>query len=104
MTRARLAAALVVALAVAVHAPSLGGSFLLDDGVQIYKNRAVTAGAPLWGWFLDRGTTSSRADYNTRIYRPLRNLAFRAVVLLVGVRPIAFGVANIALYAAAALL
>ena len=103
MTRARLAAALVVALAVAVHAPSLGGSFLLDDGVQIYKNRAVTAGAPLSAWFLDRGTTSSRADYNTRIYRPLRNLAFRAVVLVAGVRPLAFGVVNLALYALSAL-
>ncbi|HEX4457850.1 MAG TPA: hypothetical protein VIA18_07755, partial [Polyangia bacterium] len=34
----------------------------------------------------------------------LRNLAFRAVVIAGGVRPIAFGIANIALYAAAALL
>ena len=95
---------MIVALAVAVHAGSVGGSFLLDDGVQIYKNRAVTRGAPLSAYFLDRGTTSSRADYNTRIYRPLRNLAFRAVVLAAGVRKLAFGVINLALYAGSALL
>ncbi|HWE28221.1 MAG TPA: hypothetical protein VHB97_09480, partial [Polyangia bacterium] len=104
MGPSRLVAALLVALAVVVHAPTLGHRFLVDDGVQIFKNRAVTAGAPFAGYFLDRDTTSSRADYNTRIYRPLRNLAFRAVVIAGGVRPIAFGIANIALYAAAALL
>jgi tetratricopeptide (TPR) repeat protein len=104
MTRSRLTAALLVALAVAVHAPSLRHPFLLDDGVQIFKNPAVTAGAPLAAYFFDRETTSSRPDYNTRIYRPLRNLAFRAVVRIAGVRPLAFGVANLALYAIAALL
>lgn len=104
MGRSRLAAALLVALAVAVHAPTLGHRFLLDDGVQIFKNPAVTAGAPLAAYFLDRSTTSSRADYNTRIYRPLRNLAFRAVVIVGGVRPLAFGLANLALYAGSALL
>ncbi len=104
MGRPRLTAALLVTLAVAVHAPTLGHRFLLDDGVQIFKNRAVTAGAPIAAYFLDRNTTSSRADYNTRIYRPLRNLAFRGVVIVGGVRPVAFGVANLGLYAAAALL
>ncbi|HEX6837494.1 MAG TPA: hypothetical protein VF334_13030 [Polyangia bacterium] len=104
MIRSRLAAALIVALAVAVHAPTVRHRFLLDDGVQIFKNRAVTEGAPLAAYFVDRSTTSSRADYNTRIYRPLRNLAFRAVVLVGGVRPLAFGVANLLLYALAALL
>ncbi|HEX4459142.1 MAG TPA: hypothetical protein VIA18_14290, partial [Polyangia bacterium] len=71
MGPSRLVAALLVALAVVVHAPTLGHRFLVDDGVQIFKNRAVTAGAPFAGYFLDRDTTSSRADYNTRIYRPL---------------------------------
>jgi tetratricopeptide (TPR) repeat protein/uncharacterized membrane protein len=102
--RSPLAAALLMALAVAVHAPTLGHRFLLDDGVQIFKNPAVTAGAPFGAYFLDRDTTSSRADYNTRIYRPLRNLAFRGVVLVGGVRPLAFGLANLALYVIAALL
>ncbi len=104
MARSRLAAALTVALAVTVQAPTLGHRFVLDDGVQIFKNRAVTDGAPLAAYFLDRDTTSSRADYNTRVYRPLRNLAFRAVVVVGGVRPLAFGLANLALYALAALL
>ena len=104
MIRSWLAAALLVALAVAVHAPGVRHRFVLDDGVQIFKNRAVTDGAPLAAYFLDRSTTSSRADYNTRIYRPLRNLAFRAVVLVAGVRPLAFGVVDLALYALAALL
>jgi tetratricopeptide (TPR) repeat protein len=97
-------ATLLVALAVALHAPTLGHRFLLDDGVQIYRNPAVTRGAPLSAYFLDRETTSSRPDYNTRIYRPLRNLAFRVVVLLGGVRPIAFGLANLLCYALATLL
>ena len=100
----RRSPALLVLLAVALHAPTLGHRFLLDDGVQIYKNPAVTAGAPLGAYSLDRDTTSSRPDYNTRIYRPLRNLAFRAVVRIGGVRPLAFGVANLVLYALATLL
>ncbi|MGZ3427227.1 MAG: hypothetical protein ACXVCV_11295 [Polyangia bacterium] len=104
MARSRLAALALVALAVAVHAPTLGHRFLLDDGVQIFRNRAVTAGAPLAAFLLDRGTTSSRPDYNTRIYRPLRNYAFRLIVRVGGVRPIAFGLANLACYAIATLL
>lgn len=104
MLRPRLAASALVALAVAVHAPTLGHHFLFDDGVQIFRNRAVTAGVPLAAYFLDRDTTSSRAEYNTRIYRPLRNLAFRGVVVVGGVRPIAFGLCNLAAYAGAALL
>ena len=102
MIRSRLPAALLVALAVAVHAPGVSHRFVVDDGVQIFRNRAVTDGAPLAAWFFDRSTTSSRADYNTRIYRPLRNLAFRAVVRLGGVRPLAFGLANLLSYALAA--
>lgn len=97
----RLTLALLVALAVATHARTLDHRFLLDDGVQIFKNRAVTHGSPLAAYFFDRDTTSSRPDYNTRIYRPLRNLAFRAVVVVAGVRPLAFAIANLALYALA---
>lgn len=104
MIRSRLPAALLVALAVAAHAPGVSHRFVVDDGVQIFRNRAVTDGAPLAAFFFDRSTTSSRADYNTRIYRPLRNLAFRAVVRLAGVRPLAFGLANLLSYALAALL
>ena len=104
MIRARLPAALLVALAVAVHAPMLGHGFTFDDGVQIYKNPAVTDGVPLWRYFLDRETGSQRAEYNARIYRPLRNLSLRLVTVIGGVRPVAYGLANLALYAIAALL
>ena len=55
MIRSRLPAALLVALAVAVHAPTLGHRFLLDDGVQIFKNRAVTDGAPRWRGIVEEG-------------------------------------------------
>ncbi len=97
-------AALLVLLSTGLHASSIVHPFLLDDGVQIFRNPAVTAGAPLAAYFLDRETTSSRPDYNTRIYRPMRNLAFRAIVTIAGVRPLAFGIANLLLYGAAVLL
>ena len=96
---------MIVALAVTVHATSLGHPFEFDDGVQIAKNPAVTSGAPSFGaYFFDRDTISSRAEYNTRIYRPLRTLSFRAVARVAGVRPLAFGLANLGAYALAALL
>jgi len=97
-------ALLVVALAIVVHAPSLRYPFLLDDGVQIFKNPAVTAGAPLGAYFFDRETTSSKPDYNRVSWRPLRTLAFRALVLAGGVRRLPIALANLALYAMAALL
>jgi tetratricopeptide (TPR) repeat protein len=97
------AALAIVAGVIAIYASSLSHPFLLDDDVQIVENPAVTRGAPLSAYFLDAGTTSTRADYNTRIYRPLRNLGFRAVARVGGVRPIAFGVANLALYVLAVL-
>jgi protein O-mannosyl-transferase len=97
-------AALLLALAVAVHAPMLGHRFLLDDGVFIYKNPAVTRGAPLSRFLFDRETTSSRSDYNTRIYRPLRNWAFRVIAVVGGIRPLAYGLANLMAYLAATLL
>ncbi len=86
-----------------LYAPLVDHPFLFDDAVQIYENPAVTQGAPIRAYFFDRNTTSSRADYNTRIYRPLRNLGFRAIAVAAGssraeLRPLAFGVANLALY------
>ena len=104
MSRSRLSAALLVALAVAVHAPALRDRFLLDDGVQIFENHAVTAGAPLAAYFFDRDATSARADYNRVSWRPLRTLAFRALVVVGGVRRLPFALANLGLYAVAALL
>ncbi|MEO6952927.1 MAG: hypothetical protein ABI321_14065 [Polyangia bacterium] len=71
----------VVALiaSAAVYAPWLDNDFIWDDFVQISDNPAVTSGVPLSRWFTDRETTSTRADYNTRIWRPLRGVAMRAV-------------------------
>lgn len=85
----------------ALYAPSLGHPFLLDDAVQITENPAVMEGASLRAYLLDPSTTSTRADYNTRIWRPARQVAYRALVVLGGgkARPLVFGIANLALYA-----
>ena len=95
--------ALVVGVA-ALYAPCIDHPFLFDDAVQITENPSVTRGAALRAYFVDPSTTSSRADYNTRIYRPLRQLAFRAVVVAGGVNARAFGVANLLLYALSTVL
>jgi Tfp pilus assembly protein PilF len=42
---------------------------------------------PVWRYFTDRTTTSTRPEYNTRIYRPLRNLALRGLWRLSDVAP-----------------
>ena len=104
--RARNLVAVAVLLGTAaLYAPFVDHPFLFDDAVQIYENPAVTRGAPLAAFFFDRDTTSSRPDYNTRIYRPLRNLGFRAIAVVAGtsvagLRPLPYGVANLALYLA----
>jgi hypothetical protein len=100
----RLVPVALVALAVAIHAPTFAHEFVLDDGVMIVRNPAVTRGAPLSAYFLDRETTSSRPDYNTRIWRPLRAIAMRLVVAVAGVRPIGFAVVNLLLYVLSALM
>jgi len=58
-------------------------------------------GASLRAYFLDPSTTSTRADYNTRIWRPARQLAYRALIVVGGgkARPLVFGLANLLLYA-----
>jgi tetratricopeptide (TPR) repeat protein len=96
---------LVVLAATLTHVTTVDHPWVIDDGVQISENPAVTKGAPLGAYFFDKSTTSTRLDYNTRIYRPLRNAAFRAVVVLSrGARPLAFGLCNLVLYAATAVL
>lgn len=64
----------------------------------------MTRGAPLADYFFDRRTTASRADFTWQSYRPVRTVAFRALVAAFGVRPLPFGVANLALYAVAIVL
>jgi tetratricopeptide (TPR) repeat protein len=102
--RLRVAALVVVLAAVLPHLGTLDHDWVVDDPVQISENRAVVDGAPFRAFFFDRSTTSARADYNTRIYRPLRNVAFRGLVAAFGARPLVLGVSNLLLYALASLL
>ncbi|MSP58980.1 MAG: tetratricopeptide repeat protein [Myxococcales bacterium] len=92
-------AGLIVVGALALYAPSVGHPFVIDDFAYIAENQAVTSGAPLRDYFLERATTAGDAHLATQSYRPLRTLAFRAVVRTFGLRPVAFGWANRALYA-----
>ncbi len=75
----------------------------MDDGVQITKNPAVTHGAPLAAYFVDKATIASRVDYRTW-YRPIRTVAFRAIAAGFGLSPRAYGAANLVLYALCVLL
>ncbi len=100
----RTAALLLVALEAALYAPSLADSFVIDDGVYIVENPAVTRGAPLRDDFLDPATTSSDPALRTQVYRPLRTLGFRALARLFGVRPAPFRVANLVGYALSTVL
>ena len=95
------AVAAVIAVAAALYVPSLGHDFVVDDAYYIGDNDAVTRGAPLAAYFFDRSTTASRADFTWQSYRPVRTIAFRALVAAFGVRPLPFGVANLVLYAVA---
>ncbi len=79
MLRRHWALVLVLVTTAAVYAPWLDHEFIWDDFVQISENPAVRDGVPLARYFVDRETTSTRTDYNTRIYRPLRNVAFRVL-------------------------
>ncbi|HEX9104690.1 MAG TPA: hypothetical protein VF997_20910, partial [Polyangia bacterium] len=88
----------------ALYLPSLGHDFVIDDVYYIADNAAVTDGAPLADYFVDRRTTASRADFTWQSYRPVRTVAFRALAAAFGVRPLPFGVANLALYAVAVAL
>ncbi|MDB4970757.1 MAG: hypothetical protein JWN44_6446 [Myxococcales bacterium] len=90
-------------MATVPYLPTLGHDFVMDDGVQITKNPAVTQSAPLSAYFLDKATIASRADYRVW-YRPIRTVGFRAVAALGGVRPVSYGVTNLALYALCAIL
>ena len=91
-----------------VYTPWLDDDFIWDDSVQIAENPAVTQGVPLARWFTDRETTSIRPDYNTRIWRPLRGIAMRAVWRLSDATPMhrtrVFHGVNLLLYLVGAVL
>ncbi len=96
--------ALLVVGIFALYAGTLSFEFVIDDQAQIAANPAVVEGRPLGAYFFDRTTTSTVADYNSRIYRPLRNLALRGIVKIAGIRSFAFGLANLVCYALSTLL
>lgn len=101
--RGRALALLVpVALAVAVHARSLGHGFMSDDAKLVLENPQITAGAPLGvllgtDWF-DTGH-ADRIGY----YRPLVKLSLRATYAIAGARPWAYHAGNVLAHAAAVL-
>ena len=94
----------LAALAAALYGPRLGHPFVTDDAIYIVENPAVVEGVPLAAYFTDRATVASNPDFQWQSWRPLRTLAFRAVVKLAGLRPLAFGIANLVLYVGGALL
>lgn len=73
----RVTLGLLLLVAAAVYVPWTSHEFIWDDFVQITENPAVRRGVPLAQYFTDRETTSTRPDYNERIYRPLRSIFFR---------------------------
>jgi Flp pilus assembly protein TadD len=102
--RAFIAAVVLIAVAATLpYLPTLGHDFIMDDGVQITKNPAVTQGAPVAAYFVDKATIASRVDYRTW-YRPIRTVGFRAIAAAYGLSPRAFGGVNLALYAVAVVL
>ncbi len=90
--------------AVALYWPMRNHAFVVDDAVYIVENQAVTAGAPLSDYFTNPRTTASRADFCTQSYRPLRTLLFRGIAKVAGLKPIAFRMLGVLLYAICALL
>lgn len=94
-----LGVAIIIAVTLAAYAPTIGHEFVMDDPTYIVENPAVTEGAPFADYLFDRNLTANRADFRWQSYRPVRTLAFRALVATFGLRPAPFGVANLALYA-----
>jgi protein O-mannosyl-transferase len=96
-TPARLASLLALGV-VLLYARTLGWGFVWDDPFFIADAPSVVQGAPLSDYFLKTYTTSSRDDYNARIYRPMRQLTFRATAVVAGRDPFAFRVVCLASY------
>lgn len=78
---------LLLLVAAAVYVPWTSHEFIWDDFVQITENPAVRRGVPLGQYFTDRETTSTRSDYNERIYRPLRSMFFRGIWVASAISP-----------------
>ncbi len=102
-TPARLATLLALGV-ILLYARTLGWGFVWDDPFFIADAPSVVQGAPVSDYFLKTYTTSSRDDYNARIYRPLRQLTFRATAVVAGQDPFAFRVVCLASYTVSVVL
>ena len=91
---------LVVFAALASYSVTLNHPFVWDDHVFITKNPAVTTGLRLGAAFTDPTTLSAEPTYNSRIYRPLRTLAFAALQRVGGGDPFLFHLVLVLLHAA----
>jgi hypothetical protein len=89
----RLAAVVIGALFLAIYLPAIGGGFLKDDFVWIESGRIT-------GWH-DVGRIFST---HTGFYRPLVTLTFGTDYAVWGLRPLGYGITNLILGAACALL
>jgi len=102
-TPARLATLLAFGV-VLLYVRTLSWGFVWDDAFFIADAPSVVQGAPLSDYFLKTHTTSSRDDYNARIYRPLRQLTFRATAVVAGRSPLPFRMVCLASYALSVVL
>src|SRR5262245_45987933 len=95
----------IAVAAIAAHATTLTGAFVVDDRVLIVNNAAVRSAAEVPGYFA-RGMwpRSEIGAPDTALYRPFVLLAFFLVYQAAGLLPLAFHAANIALHAANAVL
>lgn len=86
-------AALVVFLAAAAFANSLGNGFAYDDGRVVVENPAVTEGAPVEA--LTRPWWPGRGEVEGRLYRPVTLAAFAAEWRMGGGGPLLFHAVNV---------
>ena len=91
---------LPVALAFAVHAPSLGHDFMSDDVKLVLQNPQITGPAPL-GSLLRTDWFDTGRDARIGYYRPLTKVSLRATYAVFGARPWAYHAGNVVTHAAA---
>ena len=90
-----LAIPLLVVLALAASASSLGNGFAYDDTWIISSNTRIHSLAEWWRFF---GQSYWPPTYQQALYRPLTILAFAVEWAIGGGRPWPFHLANVLLY------
>ena len=96
-----LAVPLIVVLALAASASSLGNGYAYDDSWIISTNTRVHSLHHWWNFF---GQSYWPPSYQQALYRPLTILAFAIEWAIAGGKPWPFHVANVLLYVACCLL